>query len=259
MDERTYGDVAVVRHGHVALVEMRRPPHNFFDLALISALADALEDVDRDPELRAVVLASEGKSFCAGANFASKGVGDADPSGPNPLYDQALRLFACRKPVVAAVQGAAIGGGLGVAMVGDFRVASQEARFAANFVKIGIHPGFGLTHTLPRAIGAQRAAMLLLTGRRIDGETAVRWGLVDQLVPASELREAALALATEIAEGAPLALLSTRATLRTGLADAFRAATDHEHAEQSWLLATDDYKEGVRAVAAREPGNFRMR
>lgn len=144
-------------------------------------------------------------------------------------------------------------------MIGDFRVASPEARFAANFVKIGIHPGFGLTHSLPRAVGEQRSALLLLTGRRIDGETAARWGLVDLLVAADELRQAALKLATEIAEGAPLAVISTRATSRRGLADAIRAATDHEHAEQSRLLRTEDYAEGVRAVAERRPGRFRAR
>jgi enoyl-CoA hydratase/carnithine racemase len=157
---------------------------------------------------------------------------------------------------VAAIQGPAIGGGLGVALVADFRVAAPEARFAANFVKIGIHPGFGLTHTLPRLIGEQKASLLFLTGRRLDGGEALAWGLVDQLSTQERLREDALALAAEIAEGAPLAIVSTRATLRAGLADAVLEQTKHERAEQERLFTTQDHAEGVRAVAERRAGNF---
>ena len=157
---------------------------------------------------------------------------------------------------MAAIQGAAIGGGLGLALVADFRVASPEARFAANFVKIGIHPGFGLTYTLPRLIGAQKAAMMFYTGRRIAAEEAVAWGLADVLVESVRLREDAIELAAEIAENAPLAVVSTRATMRRGLADAVKAQTDLEFTEQSWLMRTEDHREGVKAVAERRPGRF---
>ena len=180
---------------------------------------------------------------------------DASVSG-NPLYDEAVRLFSNKKPIVAAVQGAAVGAGLGLALVADFRVAAPEARFAANFVKLGFHPGFGLSHTLPRLIGLQRAALLMETGRRIPGEEALAWGLADELAPLDEVRGRAIHLAREIAENAPLAVQSTRATLRAGLAEAVRAMTDHEFVEQSWLRKTADYREGVRAVNERRPGNF---
>ena len=133
--------------------------------------------------------------------------------GINPLYVEAVRLFSAKKPIVAAVQGAAVGAGLGLALVADFRVAAPEARFTANFVKLGFHPGFGITHTLPRLIGEQRAALMCLTGRRIKASEALAWGLVDELAPLDELRAAALRLAREIAENAPLAVQSTRATL----------------------------------------------
>ena len=176
--------------------------------------------------------------------------------GENPLYVEGVRLFRCKKPVVAAIQGPAIGGGLGLALVADFRVATADARFAANFVKIGIHPGFGLTYTLPRLIGAQKASLMFLTGRRIEGKEALAWGLCDQLAERDDLRDAALTLAEEIAEGAPLALLSTRATMRQGLADAVKAQTDHEFKEQSWLFKTEDHREGVKAVTERRPGKF---
>ncbi len=141
----------------------------------------------------------------------------------------------------------------------DFRVACPEARFTANFVKLGFHPGFGLTWTLPRLVGQQKAALMFMTGRRIDGATAHDWGLVDVLTERANLRDAALALAAEIAENAPLAVMSVRATMRDGIADAIRAQTDREFAEQFRLQQTEDHKEGVRAVAERRPGNFKGR
>jgi enoyl-CoA hydratase/carnithine racemase len=255
-----FGDVSVSVNDYVALVEIHRAPHNFFDDRLIRDLADAFEALDGDPACRASVLASEGKAFCAGADFTSQADRSSDEflsGGPSRLYEQAVRLFACEKPVVAAIQGAAVGGGLGLALVADFRVVSPEARFAANFVKLGIHPGFGLTCTLPRLIGMQRASMMFLTGRRITGAEAVSMGLADVLTPVENLREAARQLAAEIAEGAPLAMRSTRATLRKGLAEAVKAHTAHELTEQTWLARTEDHSEGVRAVSERRPGQFR--
>ncbi len=259
MTQAKYGDVSVAIDANVALVEIHRPPHNFFDIALVRSLVEAFQALDNDPACRAIVLAAEGKSFCAGADFSSRapvGESAAARPGENPLYSEAVRLFGCLKPVVAAIQGPAIGGGLGLALVGDFRVAAPEARFAANFVKIGIHPGFGLTYTLPRLIGQQRAALMCYTGRRVGGEEAVQWGLADVLAPLSKLREVATALAAEIAENAPLAVLSTRATVRRGLAEAVKAQTDHEFIEQSRLMRTEDHREGIKAVAERRPGRF---
>jgi enoyl-CoA hydratase/carnithine racemase len=245
-----YQDVGVEIVGHVAVVEMRRPPYNYFDLPLMNTLGQVFEDIDQDASVRAIVLGANGSAFCAGADFNT-------PGGPSrEVYPAAARLFATRKPVVAAIQGPAIGGGLGLALVADFRVAAPEARFAANFVKLGIHPGFGLTHTLPRVMGVQRAALLMYTGRRINGEQAFEWGIVDELIELSGLRAGALKLAAEIAEAAPLAVVSTRATLRQGLYDAYREQVRHESDEQTKLLATADAREGILAVSERRPGRF---
>ena len=261
-------DINVNLADHVATVEIDRPPHNFFDRDLIAQIADAYGELDENADCRAIVLAANGKSFCAGANFGS---GQSDDSGNREfteegfrnttglLYREGVRLFGAKKPVVAAVQGAAIGGGLGLALTADFRVAAPEARFAANFAKLGIHPGFGLTVTLPNLIGLQAANLMFLTGRRIKGEEALSLGMVDQLVPQQEVRSAALALAAEIAENAPLAVVSVRATMRQGLAEEIAAATDHELAEQQWLRGTEDAEEGIRAVAERRAGNFQGR
>ena len=256
-----FGDVNISDAGDfVALAEIQRGPNNFFDQALIGDLADAFEALDEDPSCRVIVLASEGKHFCAGANFGSSADREEraqrTAEDGNPLYREAVRLFRNKKQVIAAVQGAAVGGGFGLAMMPDFRVACPEARFTANFVKLGFTPGFGLTHTLPRIIGEQAATDMFYTGRRIGGEEAHALGIVDRLVPQSEVREAAIAYAREIAENAPLALVSLRMQMRGDLADAVQTATDREGFEQFHLQRTNDHKEGVKAVAERRPGNF---
>lgn len=244
-------------HGHVAEVVFHNPPHNHVNVDLLRALADQLEALDTNPEIRTVVLASEGKSFCAGADLATRdGMGGVSADPVREFYDQALRLFACKKPIVAAIQGATIGAGLGLAIAADYRIAAPEARFAANFTKLGFHPGFGLTNTLPRLIGTQRASLMVMTARRFKAEEMLGWGLIDQIAEAAELRGAAMALAQEIAENAPLALLATRQTLRAGLVEAVTAALVHEHAEQSILKQTADYAEGVSSVFERRPAKF---
>ena len=253
-----YGEtVSAYADGHVAVLEFSRPPLNFASVELMRDLADALEDVDADRSLRVSAIFAAGKAFCAGADLASPaGNGGSGMSGVSPLYHQAVRLFSVKKPSVAAVQGAAVGAGLGLALVADFRVAAYEARFCANFVKLGFHPGFGITHTLPRVVGVQRANLMCLTGRRIKGEEALAWGLADALAPLDNLRDETLAFAREIAENAPLAVEATRATLRADLAAAVKAQTDHELVEQTRLRATADFAEGVKAVNERRPGVF---
>ena len=265
MTLRTYTDIEVTTEDYVSTVEIQRPPNNFFDYSLIGQIADAFDAADKDPACRAIVLAATGKHFCAGANFGS---GKDDSSGNDEfteegfrnttgkLYREAARLFAGKKPIVGAIHGAAIGGGLGLALVPDFRVASPAARFAANFTKLGIHQGFGISVTLPRIVGQQAAAMMLLSGRRVSGEEAASMGLVDLLVEPDQVRSSAVALAREIAGNAPLAVQSVRATLRAGLAEQVIAATEHELKEQQWLRATADAGEGIRAVAERRAGNF---
>jgi enoyl-CoA hydratase/carnithine racemase len=160
---------------------------------------------------------------------------------------------------VAAIQGAAIGGGLGVACSADFRVAAPEARFAANFAQLGFHQGFALTATLPPIIGQQRSWEMLYTGRRVSGEEAAAIGLCDRLAASGELAAAAHAFAAEIAAAGPLAVASIRETMRGDLAERVRAATVREATEQAKLLSTSDFAEGVRATAERRPPRFEGR
>ncbi len=247
-------------HGHVARLTFANPAHNHATIGLLRDLADALERLDAEPAIRSIVLASKGKVFCAGADLvADEGFGAEGDDPLREFYDQALRIFACRKPVVAAIQGAAVGAGLGLAVAADFRVAAPEARFAANFTRLGFHPGFGLTHTLPRVIGRQRAHRMFLTAQRYKAAEVADWGLVDRLSDTGDLEDTALGFAAEIAEGAPLALLATRATLRDDLVEQVRTTLIHEHGEQQKLKDTEDFAEGVRAVAERRPGQFKGR
>jgi enoyl-CoA hydratase/carnithine racemase len=257
-------DIGIEKTGHVALVEIRRPPNNFFDIPLIKDIAGAFESFDEDSNIRAIVLAAQGKAFCAGANFGDGSALDAqgrrsNEPGPGvaPLYIEGNRLFRTKKPIIAAVHGAAVGGGLGLAMVADFRVTCPEARFCANFTRLGFHPGFGLTITLPAVIGETKAALMFYTSRRVPGDHAYAMGLADVLVPQDQVRDAAIKLAAEIGENSPLGLIATRMTLRGNIADRVRQATDHELEEQTRLRRTDDFKEGVKAVAERRAPNFK--
>ncbi|MGH6725151.1 MAG: enoyl-CoA hydratase/isomerase family protein [Pseudolabrys sp.] len=261
----SFKDIAVEKTGLVTVIEIRRPPNNFFDIALIQEIAGALEALDQDSACRAVVLAAQGKAFCAGANFGDgsalnkEGQREGElnrEKAVQHLYIEGNRLFRTKKPIVAAVHGAAVGGGLGLAMVADFRVACPETRFAANFTRLGFHPGFGLTVTLPLVVGPTKAAMMFYTSRRVRGDEAYAMGLADVLVPQAEVRDAAIKLAAEIAENAPLGVISTRATMRGDLADRVLKATEHELKEQTWLRKTDDFKEGVKATAERRLPNF---
>lgn len=263
-DPREFGDVHVWVTDDVGWAEIRRPPANYFDAPLIAAVADAYEWA-QDRGARAIVLCSQGRHFCAGADFTGRNwrPGQRIPAGPGgarELYRQAVRLLRSRVPVVAAVQGAAIGGGLGLACSADFRVASPAARFSANFARLGLHHGFGLTVTLPAIVGRQRALELLYTGRRVGGAEATSIGLADRLAAdGADVRDVARELATEIAGCAPLAVAAIRATMRSGLAERVAEATERELAEQDKLRGTADFAEGVAASAQRRSPRFEGR
>lgn len=251
-----FDDIEVTVDNFVATVEIQRPPYNYFDYALIQQIADAFEAFDNDTGVRSIVLCAQGKAFCAGANFGDRSRSSEKSGSGNHLYVEAVRLFKTGKPVVGAMHGAAVGGGLGLAMMPDFRVGCPESRFSANFTRLGFHPGFGLTYTLPRLIGEKNAELMFYTSRRVKGEEAYRLGLLDVIVPQDEVRSAAIALATEIAEASPLGVVTTRATMRVGVADKVRAATDVELEIQNKLRVTKDFQEGVKAMSERRVPNF---
>ncbi|HUY64610.1 MAG TPA: enoyl-CoA hydratase/isomerase family protein [Acidimicrobiales bacterium] len=252
-------DVTVERRQAVAVITLRRPPHNLLTEPTLHRLADAVHSLPG--EVRAAVVCSEGRSFCAGADFRSADAPDPTSGGAfakqtGLFYTQAARLFDSPVPLVAAMQGAAIGAGFGLALACDVRVMGDQAWFQANFVRLGIHPGFALSALLPEVVGAGRAAELFLTARRVGAEEALRIGLAQMVVPAGAELDAAATLAADIASGAPLAVASTRATLRQGLVERARVAMAHELDEQSVLAGTADAVEGVAAVLEGRPPRF---
>jgi enoyl-CoA hydratase/carnithine racemase len=254
------GTVETTIDRDVAVVVLRRPPHNLLTEPLLRTLADHLEATAG--RCRAAVVASEGRSFCAGADFRSDVA--PDPTAGNTFaattaafYAQALRIFEAPVPTVAAVQGGAIGAGFGLALACDLRVAGSGGWFQVNFVRLGIHPGFALSMTLPRLIGPGRAADLLLSARRVDAEEAGRIGLVERVVAQDAVLDEAVGLAMQIAAGSPGATAATRATLRAGLGEAARAAMAHELDEQVALAGTADAREGVVAMLEGRAPVFR--
>jgi enoyl-CoA hydratase/carnithine racemase len=261
MNHATYEHIAVSESGIIATIEVRRGPNNFIDTDMVAEISDALAVYDHMPQVRAIVLCAEGKHFCAGADFGSRGADGVARTAKRGrhLYKEAQRLWKSGKPIVAVVQGAAIGAGLGLAVMADFRVTCPEARFSANFTRLGYHPGFGLTATLPRLIGEQKAALLMYTGRRLTGDEALAIGLADYCVPLDQVRAKGIELATEIAQSGPLAIVATRETSRRGLAEAVARATEREYEEQDWLRDTADFKEGTKAMGERRLPNFQAK
>tara|TARA_Y100001954_G_scaffold189059_1_gene202669 strand:+ start:102 stop:875 length:774 start_codon:yes stop_codon:yes gene_type:complete len=253
---KSFDDITVEIDGNIAFVEINRPPNNFFDYLLIQQIADAYEEIDSIHECRIIILSSEGKNFCAGANFGQD-EDMLDKSVPYAkLYAQAVRLFKTKKPVIAVIQGAAIGGGLGLALSADFRIASPEARFSANFAKLGFHPGFGSSVTLPRVVGRQMAMDMLFTARRVNGEEAFSIGLADKLTQKENLMKEAINFAEEISSSAPMAVESIRSTLRGNLAQQVEEIVDWELSEQVRLQKTEDFKAGIEASLKRELPKF---
>jgi enoyl-CoA hydratase/carnithine racemase len=256
------GSVVVTLDGDIAVVVLRRPPHNLLTAPVLGRVADALHTLGAS--VRAAVVGSEGRSFCAGADFRSDDAPDPTDDGgfaarTGAFYAQAARVFESPVPTVAAVQGAAIGAGFGLALACDLRVVGEAGWFQANFVRLGIHPGFALSTTLPALVGPARAADLFLTGRRLPAEEAAAIGVAQQLVPAGTEMDAARALAGTVAAAAPLAVASTRATLRRGVAGAARAAMRHELARQAVLAGTVDAVEGVTAMLEGRSPHFEGR
>ena len=245
---------AVLDPDGVAVVTFRRGRHNYFDHPLILELVRTLEDLG-GRGARAAVLRSGVRHFCAGADFSG---------GPNPgggaehIYDLVPRLLAQPVPLVAAIGGGAIGGGLGLALAADFRVASTQAYLTANFTRIGLSQGFALSLTLPRLVGVQIAADLLYTGRKVGGAEAAALGLVDRVVEPAELDAEARRFAAGIAASAPLAVATARRALRADLSpEVVAEVLRRERAEQSALKSTADFAEGTRAARERRRPVFR--
>lgn len=247
------------RIGATALVWINDPKRrNPLSMALRPALIQAMADAQADPEVRAVVLAGAGGCFSAGGDISTmKGITAA--SGRARLQDVHRLVKIVQggtRPVIAAVEGYAVGAGLSIAAMCDMVVASSEAKFSLPFGKLGLMPDLGVFHTLPARIGMGRTKLLAMTGRTIDAQTAADWGIVEEICAPGEAVEKALAMAEEVARCAPLSVATSKQTLARGpmsLDDMLSAEAD----TQALLFCTDDVKEGVAAFLEKRRPDFK--
>jgi enoyl-CoA hydratase/carnithine racemase len=251
--------VLLERDEGIATIRLNRPDNrNSMTPDLLSAFREAVETVARDSEVRCVVVTGAGSSFCAGADFKSSRLDESKPPHERQyeLYSHFLRLTKLEVPTIAAMNGHAIGGGLGLALVCDIRVANADARYGANFVRLGLHPGMATTYLFPHFVGVPKALELLLTGRIISGKEAALLGLANYAVPADEVMDRATALASEIASAAPIAVRWTKRAIYEGLEWRVERAAYHEAMLQSRSMETKAFREGVSALLEKRPAKF---
>ena len=249
----------------VATITLNRPDNrNSMTPDVLEGLAAAVSSARADAEVRCVVVTGKGKSFCAGADFKSRAPRDGgSEAAPHErayrTYEPFLSILDLEVPTIAAMQGHAVGGGLGLGVVCDLRVANREARYGANFVRLGLHPGMATTYLLPRLMGVPRAVEFLLTGRIVSGEEAAQAGLVHYAVAGDDVLPRAQELAREIASAAPLAVRWTKRSIYEGLGWDPRTAARREAHVQSRTIEMQDAREGISALLARRDPEFHGR
>jgi enoyl-CoA hydratase len=228
--------VTVERDGPVAVVTMNRPEAmNALSSGLRAELADAMVAVDSDDTIRAVVLTGAGtRAFTAGLDLKELGVaGLGAANAETPAANPVKAIEQCRKPVIGAINGVAITGGFEVALACDILIASENARFADTHARVGIMPGWGLSQKLSRMIGISRAKELSLSGNFLDAQTACHWGLVNRVVAAEDLLDAAKKLAADVASADPAMIAAYKRLIDGGFALPFGEAMVLEHATSS--------------------------
>ena len=253
--------VLTTRHGHVALLTLNRPEAmNACDRALLAALRESLDALRFDPEVRAIVVTGAGeKAFCAGADLKER-------AGMTPLEvkrfivtirDTFSMLETMGKPVIAAINGVALGGGTELALACDIRIASERATLGLTETGLGIIPGAGGTQRLPRLVGKGKAKELIFTARRVDAAEAREIGLVEQVVPAEALREAALAMGARIAENGPLAVEQAKYAINAGMEADLATGLMLESRCYDVIIPTQDRLEGLAAFREKRKPCYR--
>ena len=247
--------------GAIGVIRLNRPENrNSMDKETLPAFQEALARVEADADLRCLVITGSGSSFCGGADFKS-GVLDADQEPLNErlmaVYQPFLDVGKIRIPVIGALNGHAVGGGLGLALMCDSRVACATAKHGANFARLGLHSGMAITYILPRLVGLARANELLFTGRIFTGEEALAMGLANYAEPAEAVMDRSMALAREIASAAPYAVRMMKQSILQGLDWAPEGAARQEAIIQSRTFEMADSKEGIQALLEKRRPEFK--
>jgi enoyl-CoA hydratase/carnithine racemase len=248
---------------HVATITLNRPENrNSMTADVLAGFREAVGRVRDDSELRAVVITGRGKSFCAGADFRADAAAEAEDAPRLPqqralaMYEPFLSVLDIEVPTIAAMNGHAIGGGLGLALVCDLRIANREAKYGANFARLGFHSGMAISYLLPRIVGVPSAADLLFSARVLNGAEAEAIGLVHRAVPAAEVAGEAASRARAIAGCAPLAVRLMKRSLYRGVDWDPRTAAEAEAWAQSATFATEDAREGIAALLQKRDPRF---
>jgi 2-(1,2-epoxy-1,2-dihydrophenyl)acetyl-CoA isomerase len=251
------------RDAGVTVLVLNRPDRlNALNNELGSAIHEALSRNAQDESVRAVVLTGAGRAFCAGGDLAH--IGKARQSGEAKSLEPLLRfgmqmvvkMRTMPQPVIAAVNGAAAGAGMNIALAADIRIAAEEATFGQNFCKVGLFPDYGGTFFLPQLVGPSKAAEMFYTGDMIDARTALQLGIVSRVVPAETLEVEVMALARKIADGPPLSIRASKQTLFASQRKELEAALEQEVEHQMRCFQSEDCAEGVRAFFEKRKPNF---
>ena len=256
--------------GHVAIITLNRPERlNAITSEMLEALSAQLIACQREPEIRVIVLTGAGRGFCSGLDLVDQqqrlqGSGESNIGAPGySLFDlrdaPPVVLNKMDKPVICAVNGAAAGYGMDMALLADIRIASDQAKMGAVFARRGVLPESGGTWILPRLLGWARAAEVAFRGRVLDAQESLDVGLVNEVVPHDELMTRTMELADEIAANAPLSVQATKRMMRLGMDEPFEAAVDHIYLQLLPLFRSDDFKEGVRSFMEKREPNFQGR
>lgn len=248
----------------IATITLNRPSNrNSMTADLLEDFGKCIERIKNDRKVRCVVITGKGDSFCAGADFKAGAAFEDDVGYQSPweklrynAYGNFLTVCDLRVPVIGALNGHAIGGGLGLALVCDIRVANETARYGSNFVRLGLHPGMATTYILPRLVGLPKANELIFTGRVITGAEAAQIGLANYAVPKEEVLKKAMEIAREIASAAPLAVKWSKDSLMQNVPFNPKPAALLEAHMQSRSFETEDTKEGVKALLQKRVPKF---
>ena len=257
-----YQDIIYTKDSGIATMTLNRPDQmNAFSPAMSDSMYRAVEDVAQDDEVRVLVITGAGRAFCSGADVKAMAEGFNRPARQERPREAAsgrvslhVLMQKCDKPIIAAVNGAAVGGGLDLAMACDIRIASDKARFAELYIRRGIVPAAGGTYFLPRLVGIDKACQLIWTGDMIDAREAERIGLVTMVVPHEELESATLELAEKLAKGPPRAIQTSKRAIYDGLDMDLESTLKHVSSLTREIHQSEDHKEGAKAfVEKREP------
>ena len=256
-----YEDILFSKEHMVATIRFNRPQAmNSFSPRMMDEIFQAMEEVKNDQETRVLVFASTGRAFSTGADVKAMAERNAQDTtqrrnlGGNNGPSLALTIRNLDKPVIASINGFAVGGGLDLALACDIRIASDQAKFAEVFIRRGLIPALGGTYFLPRLVGLDKACELIWTGDMVEAPEALKLGLVTKVVPHDELEDATYDLATKLAKGAPLAIQAAKRAIYDGMQMDLEETLNYVLKIDAKLSKTEDHKEGAKAfVEKREP------